>query len=210
MSLKSGLGSLGIELLHLLLCVLAELGRRRRALIGTAEVRRKQQSRLHQPSASQGSRGRSCECVSGEQQQRVWEANGKEKFHFLQSAQCREADGLAAACRICQGVSGIVLGKEKKQWSLRKGIPNKRYLLWTNLCYLNDKIAASFAVAIFLYFLYLSSSHLPKSALPDCFTDELKATEIQSLIRIFLNCWLFKSTFLVLEAFPSFYFSQKK
>lgn len=51
MSLKSGFGSLGVELLHLLLCVLAELGRRHQGLIGSAEVRRKQQSWLHQPSA---------------------------------------------------------------------------------------------------------------------------------------------------------------
>lgn len=40
-----------VELLHLLLCVLAELGRRHQGLIGSAEVRRKQQSQLHQPSA---------------------------------------------------------------------------------------------------------------------------------------------------------------
>jgi len=51
MSFKSGFGSFGVELLHLFLCVLAELGRRRRGLIGTTQVRRKQQSRLHQPSA---------------------------------------------------------------------------------------------------------------------------------------------------------------
>lgn len=51
MSLKSGFGSLRVELLHLLLCVLPELGRRHRGLIGTTEVRRKQQSWLHQPSA---------------------------------------------------------------------------------------------------------------------------------------------------------------
>lgn len=65
-------------------------------------------------------------------------------------------------------------------------IPNKEYidLLWTNLSYLYGKIAASFTVAISLYFLFLSSCHLPKSALPDCFADKLKATEIQSLIRI--------------------------
>lgn len=51
MSLKSDFGSLGVELLHCLLCVLAELGRRHQGLIGSAGVRRQQQSQLHQPSA---------------------------------------------------------------------------------------------------------------------------------------------------------------
>lgn len=51
MSLKSGFGSLGAELLHRLLCALAEVGRRHQGLTGSAGVRGKQQSQLHQPSA---------------------------------------------------------------------------------------------------------------------------------------------------------------
>lgn len=146
---------------------------------------------VQQSVTSRGSRGRSCECVSGEQQQEDWEANGKRKIPF--SAVCPMQRSRWVGCSV-PDLSRCIWycfkkAKEKKQ-NLRKGIPNNRYthLLRTNLGSLYYKIAASSTLVISLYFLFLSSSHLPKSALPDCFTDELKATEIQSLIRIFLNC----------------------
>lgn len=73
MSLKSDSGSLGVELLHLLLCVLAELSRRQRGLTGSAGVRRMRQPQLQQPSAPRpgptAARAQGRACVHGEQQQ---------------------------------------------------------------------------------------------------------------------------------------------
>lgn len=56
-------------------------------------------------------------------------------------------------------------------------------MLCTNLGYVYDNIASS-TLAIFLYFLFISSSNLPESALPNCFTDKLKATEIQNFPKL--------------------------
>lgn len=112
MSLRSGFGSLGAALLRGLLCALAGLGRRHQGLMGSAGVRRQQQPQLHQPSAP--SPGACTSQGTGEGLATVFvgssssETNGRAKFHFLQSARCREADGLAAACQVRRGVSGVV------------------------------------------------------------------------------------------------------
>lgn len=110
---------------------------------------------------------------------------------------------MAAACQVCQGVSDIVLAKGKK--NPRKVILNNRYidLLCTKPGYVYDNIPSSI-LAIFLYFLFISSSNLLESALPDCSTDKLKATEIQNFPKL-LTVQVFLVLFL--EVFPPFYFS---
>lgn len=85
MSLKSGFGSLGTELLHFLLCIPAELGRRCWGLTAATQVSSSPSTpspllQVPRSLTAPGSRSRSCKCGSGEQQQWDWEANGRRKI----------------------------------------------------------------------------------------------------------------------------------
>lgn len=77
------------------------------------------------------------------------------------------------------------LSKEKTPIKSQEGYTQQQRhtLLCTKLGFVYDNIP-SFILAIFLYFLLISFSSLPETALPNCFTDKLKATKIQKFSKL--------------------------